>query len=335
MSQTPARFLVACLLLPVALLTGLTVCSCKSASKTFRVGILSASPGYASTADGFRARMTELGYVEGRNVTYRLESLNFDPIAERRILDCFVADGVDLIFVYPTEAAIRAKAATRGSKVPMVFANATIEGVDLVESVRAPGGNLTGVRYPGPAIAVKRLEILHELAPRARRILVPYQRGYASLPSQLDALRPAADAAGLELIELPVSDPAELEAALDSRARAKDPGLDAILMNSGPLLLAPGGFAVVARFAAAHRIPVGGVLLSANGYTSLFGATVDNVAVGRQAAALADKVLRGTPAGTIPVASAEVALEINDGLARSLGLVVPNGLLRQATRIIR
>ncbi len=106
-------------------------------------------------------------------------------------------------------------------------------------------------------------------------------------------------------------------------------------MNSGPLLLAPGGFAVVARFAAAHRIPVGGVLLSANGYTSLFGATVDNVAVGRQAAALADKVLRGTPAGTIPVASAEVALEINDGLARSLGLVVPNGLLRQATRIIR
>lgn len=77
---------------------------------------------------------------------------------------------MDLIFAFPTPSAIAAKAATQGTKIPVVFAMATLEGTDIVKSVREPGGNITGVRYPGPETLTKRLEILAEMAPRAKRV---------------------------------------------------------------------------------------------------------------------------------------------------------------------
>jgi putative ABC transport system substrate-binding protein len=62
---------------------------------------------------------------------------------------------------------------------------------------------------------------------------------------------------------------------------------------------------------------------------------VDNVQVGRQAAPLADKIFKGTPAGTIPVVSADSVLIINYAEAQELGLTVPEILLGQAAEIIR
>src|SRR6185436_784516 len=145
--------------------------------KVYHIGILSGLDFFATTTDGFKAEMTKLGYVEGQNIVYDIQKTNFDSSREQQILDKFVADKVDLIFVFPTEASLAAKKATQGTSIPVLFANAFIEGNDLVKSVREPGGNVTGVRFPGPDIAVKRLEILHELVPQAKRIWVPYQKG--------------------------------------------------------------------------------------------------------------------------------------------------------------
>ena len=146
--------------------------------KVYRVGILCGLDYIANIPDGFKAGMTELGYVEGENIVYDLQSTDFDMAAYRSTLDGFVADEVDLIFVFPTEASLEAKAATAETDIPVVFCVANIEDTGLVDSLREPGGNVTGVRYPGPDIALKRLEIIRELAPEATRILIPYQRGY-------------------------------------------------------------------------------------------------------------------------------------------------------------
>jgi putative ABC transport system substrate-binding protein len=75
--------------------------------------------------------------------------------------------------------------------------------------------------------------------------------------------------------------------------------------------------------------------MSAGRHHSLFGVTVDARDAGRQAAVLADKVLNGIPAGTIPVVSAENYIEINYLKAKHLGLKVNEGLLSIANRIIR
>jgi putative tryptophan/tyrosine transport system substrate-binding protein len=318
------------ILLVASLLSG---CS-GSTPKPYRVGILSGLDFFASTADSFKAEMTELGYVEGQNIVYDIQKTNFDTAAYKRILQQFVADKVDLILVFPTEASLEAKAATQGTNIPVVFASAFTEGMDLIKDVREPGGNITGVRYPGPDIALKRFEIMHEVAPQVKRIWIPYQRGYPPVPSQLAILRPAAAAAGVTLIELPASNVAELQADLQTRRQAADIGIDSIMFISEPLLGAPDTMAVVMSFAAEHKLPIGGGPLVIGNYGSLFSLTPNNTAVGKLAGILGDKIFKGTPAGTIPVFSPESELSINYKLAQELGLHVPEGLLRQATRVI-
>ncbi|HEY4689391.1 MAG TPA: ABC transporter substrate-binding protein [Anaerolineae bacterium] len=310
-------------------------CVSASTPKVYRVGILSGLDFFADAIDGFKAKMTELGYVEGQNIVYDVQKANFDMALYRSTLQRFVADKVDLIFVFPTEASLEAKAATQGTNIPIVFALAFIEGVDLVDSLREPGGNITGVRYPGPDIALRRFEVLRELAPQAKRIWIAYQRGYPTVPSQLEVLRPVAEAAGVTLIEVPADNGAELQADLDARAAPGDIGLDAILSLAEPLAVAPDAFAVMVKFAYEHKLPIGGSLASAGDYGNVFGVDVNDVAAGEQAALLADKIFKGIPAGTIPVVSADNYLRINYKVAQELGLTVPEGLLSQAQEIIR
>jgi putative ABC transport system substrate-binding protein len=210
-----------------------------------------------------------------------------------------------------------------------------IEGMGLVDSVREPGGNITGVRYPGPDIAVKRFEILRAIVPEAKRIWIPYQRGYPIVEPQLDALRPVAEAAGVTIIEFPADNAAELETELQVRAKQNDVGIDAIMFLAEPLTVTPENFAVIGKFADEHKILVGGALMSVEGYDSIFGVNVVPFDTGKLAAPLADKILKGTPAGTIPVVSADNFVQINYKAAQAIGLTVPESLLAQADEVIR
>jgi putative ABC transport system substrate-binding protein len=302
----------------------------------FRIGILAGLSYAAAAADGFKAEMTTRGYIEGKNMVYDQRNTDFDTAAYQRILKQFVKDKVDLIFVFPTEASLEAKAVTQGTDIPVVFAFANIEGNNLVHSVREPGENITGVRYPGPDVALQRFEILRELIPGAKRMWVPYQRGYPVVESQLKVLRPAAAAEGITLLETPADNAAELEADLRTRTESGDIGLDVIaLLLAEPLAVTPAAIEAMGKFAQKHKVPLGGVMFSAGGYESLFGVNVQGFNVGKQAAGLADRILKGTPAGTLPVRSAESYFELNYGLAEKTGIAVPEGLLNRAHRIER
>ncbi len=300
-----------------------------------RVGILCGLGVFAATVDGFKAKMAELGYIEGVSIAYDVHITNFNSAEEERILRKFVADKVDLMLVFPSEVSVTAKTITRGTKIPVVFCQANIEGTDLVNSVREPGGNITGVRYPGPDVALKRFEILRELAPHAKRIWVPYTRKSPIVPAQLAVLRPAAAKAGVSLVEAPADSAADLLADLEKRETMDDIGIDAVLFISEPLARTPAVFPKIGKFASEHGIPIGGVLYSLEGYSTIFGVATDNIAVGKLAALQANKVLRGIPIGTIPVMSAESYLQLNYKAAMELGLKVPEGLLKQADEIIR
>ena len=303
--------------------------------KKYRVGILCGLSYLAGAADGFKVKMTELGYVEGKNITYENRKTDFDMAVYKNTLKKFVADKVDLIFVFPTEAAQEAKAAIQGANIPVVFTLSNIEGTGLVKSVGKPGGNITGVRYPVPDIALQRFEIMCELAPQAKRIWIPYQRGYATVAGQLEVLLPAAASAGITLEEGPANDTAELKALLDVRAKSTDIGMDAILFLAEPLTVTPDAFLVMGEFAAKHKIPIAGALMVVGDYESVFGLNADIATTGKQAAVLADKILKGTPAGSIAVVSTRPYFRLNYKAAQELGLNVSKGLLSKADEIIR
>ncbi len=303
--------------------------------KVYRVGVLSGLSFVADITDGFKAKMVDLGYVEGKNVVYDVQKTDFDMEAYKRILKKFVDDKVDVIVVYPTEATMLAKEMTKGTDIPVVFTFALIEGMGIVDSVRQPGGNITGVRYPGPDIVLKRLEVMRQLAPSAKRIYLPYQKGYPIVEPQLTALREVAKTSGLTLVEGPANNAAELEADLQSHMKGTAPDFDVIMLIVEPLTVTPDAFTVLGKFAYDHKLPIGGALMKAGNYGAVFGVNVNNVEVGKQTAPLVDKVLKGTKAGTIPVVSAESFMQIDYNAAQSLGVTVPESLLKQANQVIR
>jgi putative tryptophan/tyrosine transport system substrate-binding protein len=201
--------------------------------------------------------------------------------------------------------------------------------------VREPGGNITGVRYPGPDIALKRFEVMLQLAPDAKRILVPYQKGYPIVAAQLEELKKAAATAGVQLIEAPSVDAADLQAQLDGLVKGEDPGVDAVLMIVEPLAVTPDPFVVMAKFAEKYQLPFGGASMAFDVHASIYGINVSSYKSGELAAPLADKILKGTKAGTIPVVSSDSFLAINLQAAQKLGVTVPDELLTQAQDIVR
>jgi len=313
----------------------LSGCTGLQAKKTYKVGVLIGLEFTAPVAEGFKAGMAELGYVEGENITYDVQVVGFDIPTYQNTIKKFIADKVDLIVVTPTEATIEAKTLTKGTDIPVVFSFAFTEGMGIIDSVTQPGGNITGVRFPGVDITLKRFEIMRKIAPDAKRLWMPYQRGYPIVAPQLEALEPLAKAEGVTLIPFPADNTAELQAELDKLGAAEDLGMDAMLFVVEPLVVAPDAFEAVASFAYEHELPFGGVYNTVGEYSSVFGVNVDLFASGKQAAPLADKVLKGTPAGTIPAVSPENFIQINYKVAQQFGLTIPEGILKQANEIIR
>ncbi|UCF93256.1 MAG: ABC transporter substrate-binding protein [Desulfobacterales bacterium] len=326
------------LVLFFVLLTAISVfsgCGSQAAPPTYRVGILDGFTPFSAIADGFKAKMTELGYVEGQNIIYDLHQVDVDLAVQQRVLSQFVADQVDLIFVFPTGPALTAKAATRGTDIPVVFAMGSFEGTGLIENVRQPGGNITGVRTPGPEVVVKRFELLCELVPQAKRIYATYNISYQANQPALEALRPAASALAVTLVEVPVTRVEDIQADLQARAASGDIGMDAILIMPDDLSQSPTGWPLISRFAQKHKLAVSGGALYEAETGATFSYIPDYVESGKLAAVLADKILRGTPAGDIPVATPVETLWLNYRKTQELGLTVPEELLNLATEIIR
>jgi len=324
--------------LNLMIVASMLISSCgKAAPKVYHVGVLQGLSAFSPAVDGFKSKMSELGYIEGKNIIYDVQSTEVDFEAYKKITKKFVDDKVDMIFVFPTEASMEAKAATAGTNIPVVFTLAftDVAGVDLIDSIREPGGNITGVRFPSVDIASKRLEILLEIAPDAKRIFVPYLKGYPNVPGQLEAIRPQANSAGVKLIEFAADSPPELQAKMDRLAASSDPGIDAILMIAEPLAITPPFYTIIGKFSYEHKIPIGGAIMTIDGYESIFGLLPNPGITGGQAALLADKIFKGSPAGKIPVVTSDSYFQINYKAAQKLGVTVPDGLLKQADEIIR
>jgi putative tryptophan/tyrosine transport system substrate-binding protein len=307
----------------------------KQAEKVHRVGIISGADTFMDIVEGFKGRMRALGYAEGKNIIYDLEKVNADLQGEKAAAEKLVRDKVDLIFAFPCRTALAAKAATRGTGISVVFALSGLEGVDLVESLHRPGENITGVRYPGPEINVKRLEFLCDLAPQAKRIYIAYDRNYPTTPATLGQLRPAAASLGVVLIEDQVTGLAELQAVLDKRSQAAEIGIDAVMVMPDILNNSAEGFAAIAKFARAHKLPMSGCVDFTVEQGAAFTLVPEDRDIGQLAANLADKIFKGTPPGTIMVVTPYSRLRLNQRVIKELGLTTPEGLLNRADEIIR
>ena len=322
--------------LTMLLLICLALSGCgEKKEKVYRVGILSEVEAFTMIADGFKAKMAELGYTEGKNISYDTMIANMAPEQGKEAAQKFIRDDVDLIFAFPTDASLTVKKVALGTDIPVVFANANIEGTDLIENVRHPGDNITGVRFPGADNDVMRLEFLQKFVPRAKRVLILYDPNYPTTQIVAEALREAAPSFGITLLEDHVTSVEALKDTLNKRSALDDIGIDAILIMPEFINHTPDGFAAILNFANEHKIPLGGGAPFTVELGAIYTFHPDFYETGMLAATLTDKIFKGTPAGTIPVATPESHLIINYKALKALGLPVNDGLLSRAKEIIR
>ena len=154
---------------------GFTAEAQQSAKKFARIGVLrNDSPAtFASRNEAFRQGLSDLGYVEGKNIQieYRYAETKLDRLP--RLATELVHLKVDVIVVGGSGATRAAKQAT--STTPIVVGSAgDLVGAGLVASLAKPGGNITGSTDISPDVSGKRLELIKEVIPKGSRVAVVF-----------------------------------------------------------------------------------------------------------------------------------------------------------------
>jgi putative ABC transport system substrate-binding protein len=278
----------------------------------------------------FRQGLKEVGYVEGENVTivFRFAEGQLDRLPE--LAADLVRRQVTVIAASATIAAPAAKAATTTIPIAFIAAEDPVR-LGLVASLARPGGNLTGINFFSTELAAKRLDLLHELLPRAVRVAVIVNPAEATnTASILRDVEAAARAIGLQVQVLNASTSPEINAAFENVGRDRP---DALFVGANTFLTARR--IQVVQLAAFYRLPavyptrdfveVGGLMS--------YGTNISDVY--RQLGIYAGRILKGAKPADLPVVqSSKFDLVINAETARMLGLAVPPMLLARADEVI-
>ncbi len=306
----------------------------QTAERIYRLGTLHAgslAPSEPALLGNWIPKLLEeLGYVEGRNliVERKYAEGTFDhlPGLAREL----VALRVDVILAVGTLSTQAAKEAT-GTVPVVMLSNVDPIALGVVKSLARPGGNITGVLIaPDGTLAGKKLELLKEAVPRARRIalLMPEDPGIGA-QQQVQEILGAASSLGPELRVVAV------------RGGGYDRAFTAIGAGR-PQALFVGAHSFFVRdhkkiieLAAKYRLPAiyEWPQQAQNGGLMSYGAS--EVEVYRQVAAYIDRLFKGAKPADLPIwQPSKLHLVINLKTAKALGLTIPQSLLARADQVI-
>jgi putative ABC transport system substrate-binding protein len=296
------------------------------------VGFLSSSMADAmpTAAAAFMQGLREAGFIEGQNlaVEQRWANNQYDRLQE--MAADLVRARVSLIVTIGNNLSARAaKAAT--STIPIVFAmGADPVALGLVASLNHPGGNITGVTNAIAEVLQKRLQLLHDLVPNARRFGYLVHPDNVSSVATIDPAREAIRALGGTVEVVYARAARDFDAAFAEFAQRH---VEAIAIAGDALFGSE--LERLSRLAAQHAVPViygfedsvrsGGLMsYSANGSDLV-----------RQASLYAGRILKGEKPADLPVVQpTSFTFAINLKTAKALGLTIPPNLLAVADEVI-
>ena len=295
------------------------------------IGFISGqSPGpWAPYVAAFRSGLSETGYVEGKNVKieYRWAEGRYDRVPG------LVAELVlrpVAVLVAAGGGAHEAKAAT--ATIPIVFTtgNDPVEA-GLVDSLAHPGGNATGVSFAPAELMAKRLELLHQLVPKATVIGMVVNPDNRNPELQVRKVQDAARSLGLQLQVARVRTEAEIDASFATLLKLH---AGALLVGSDPFF--NGRRDQFVALAARHAVPAmydNRLFVAAGGLVSYGGSTTE---VYRQAGIYTGKILNGAKPADLPIMQpTNVEFVVNLKTAKALGLTIPQSLLLRADEVIQ
>jgi putative tryptophan/tyrosine transport system substrate-binding protein len=296
------------------------------------VGFLnSASPDtYRFYADFFREGLKKAGFIEGRNIRIEERWANGDYQALPALAADLVANGVLVIAATGDVASAQAAQSASGT-VPVVF---TIGGdpvrFGLTASLHRPGGHVTGISLLSNVLSAKRVELLHQIAPKVSRVaLLMNPTNPNSAAEQMDA-QAGARSLGIETVVMNASNASEIDVAFGELLRAKAGGF---ITATDPILV--DRREQIVSLAQKHSLPavyvvrqfatVGGLLSYGPSISWMY----------RQAGSYVAQILAGANPAEMPVLQPTTfELVLNLRAAKALGLAVPDKLLVAADDVI-
>jgi len=273
--------------------------------------------------------LRDLGYVQGRNLVLEMRTLEGKPERLQGFIADFVRLKVEVVFL-PSSLLVPVahKTAPALPIVGLVNANHLVSS-GFAQTMGRPGGSITGLSLDADEdLEAKRLELLVEFVPQARRIAFvglreEWERPYAA------KMRAAAERLGRTMIHVE-SGHGDFATAF---SRLKQERAGAFMVERSPR--AYGRRREIGRLALASGLPgsCGQAELVEEG--CLMSYSPDNNELARRLAAYVDKILKGARPGDLPIeAPTKFELTVNANTAQSLGIAIPPSVRLRADRVI-
>jgi len=283
------------------------------------------APGWEQFWKIFPKALNDLGYVERKNIRFEFRS---DQGQQGRLPELaaeLVRLKADVIVAWFTQAAIAAKEATR--EIPIVCALCgDLVGNGLVESLARPGGNVTGIANLGPDLAAKNVQLIQEIVPSAKQIVVLANALDPFFALFVEQIQRAGEATGTAIDPVMIHSAEELDIAFRAMEEQRP---DAVIVQ--PSLPTRR----VAELALSHRIPSASTIPALVYEGGLMSYHAMEAELYRLAAVLVDKILNGAKPADLPVEQpTRYELVINLKTAKALGLVILPMLLARADEVI-
>lgn len=302
--------------------------------KMYTVALLQMAPTVAENMEGFKEGMKELGYKEGVDINY----IYRDAQGDLEKLDQYAKELVslkpDLIFVNTSPATEKIKKLTENTNIPVVFSMvADPLRAGFVKSKESSGNNLTGTSCDYINIAPKRLEVLKELNPQIKKVLVFYRPEDLSGGPATEKILEKSSKIGVEVITVPIQKKENIKEYLNNLTPGQ---IDAIMDPADSMVTAGLSEWGIEK---AKELKIVLMMLSKGecekGALICYG--VDYIDLGKQSSFIANQILRGhAHPSDIPIESPrKFSLVINLNTANEIGLNVPEEILNKADLIIK
>ena len=308
-------------------------CRSGSAARVRRVGTLAGAPSNATIEaplTAFRQSLTDLGYVEGRDVLFETRFAAGDDHLDEPAAD-LARLGLDVIVASSTAVAQALRRATATTPIVSVSAGEDPVAGGLAASYARPGGTVTGLYVP--RLIGKQLQLLHDAVPSVARplVLLDATKPTSSLDGDRAQAEAAAPALSLQPRFLSTRGLDGLEAGLAAAVRER---ADALFVTSGPLITAHQD--AVAQTAVRAGLPSMFALAESVAFGGLIGHGPVRADMYRRAATYVDRILKGADPADLPLEQpTRFYLGINLRTAGALGLTIPEPVLLQATEVVR
>ncbi|HEV8472794.1 MAG TPA: ABC transporter substrate-binding protein [Methylomirabilota bacterium] len=307
-----------------AILVAPLAAEAQPAGKMFRIGVLG-----IDSRELLRQSLRDVGYVEGRNLAIEWRDAEGKPERFGDLAAELVRLKVDVIVAANPAATFAVKRST--ASIPIVMMN-TPDPVQLglVVSLGRPGGNVTGTTTLSADLSIKQLELLKEAVPRAVRIAVLSNPSNSWHPLAIKGAEAAARSLAVQLQIVAVRGPEELDNAFTAMTRER---AGAVLVLADPTTFFHR--TRLADLAAKRRLPA---MYGPRGYADAGGLMsywAHNADLYRRVGSYVDRILKGAKPGDLPVEQpTRFEFVINLKTAKTLGLTIPQSLLRRADQVI-